>query len=312
MKYIFILFLFATHFTIGQSINPDKLIELYTTFGAYRYMDVQPEMKQLDALKNEENEQLTFVSELILNGIQSPKLLLTENYLILPDTAELRTVYVLNSLYYHTYYPTQKDQRKLIDSLQTATISKPDLILGYYDFLFSLAFKQKANRDMSQLNIDLNRCVQNDSIGQTILFLELFSQSMKNIARSPAQNSSPNQLEALEAEYRKLPTFTAAGSSVANTQPFHAFTGFPSIDFNVLHHQRTERSFYKIKLEWYLINLYGYYILGKIEWGLEASNERIWLKTALHRSDLYGYVEPLFGEQLKTINDSVNKSLNEK
>lgn len=61
-----------------------------------------------------------------------------------------------------------------------------------------------------------------------------------------------------------------------------------------------------------LLNLYGYYTLGKIEWGLETSNERIWLKTALHRSDFYRYVEPLFGEQLKTINDSINKTLDEK
>lgn len=302
-KALICVFLAVASPGFGQKADPDKIINLHNLSGQYRWANGEPEAHHLQELKNESTKEFKFLSNLVADAFENPDSLLTEKYFILPDSSNLRLAYILNALYFN-YSLLETQQKKLIDSLQVAAIRQPDLVHSYYDLLFALAGKRTTSVDLSKVDIDLNRCVPDDTIGQSILFLKFMSKPLVNLKPEPdSQHLSLS--EGIEAAFKRYPTF--------NQKPFFEMTGFPIPDFQVQFYQGIGLSgFYKQTLTSYFYLLYGYYYAVEKDFGTPEATERVWFKTALHRSELYPFLTPQLQEPMNQMNLKINATLNGK
>lgn len=303
-KLILIIVSIIPNLIFGQNEYQNKTIRLHNIVGAYRYANVEPEEKQLLDLKNEKSKEFKFLSNLIVDAFETPELLLSEKYLILSDTFALRSVYTLNALYLKSFALKESQQKKLIDSLQVAVISRPDFVNSYYNLLFSLAGKRITPFDLNTKDVDLKRCVPNDTTGQTILFMNLISTCFKYV-RSEPNTQDVSHLKALEAQYKKYPTF--------NKKPFYEMVDFQLTDFQVNFYQGLGfSSFYRKNLESYFLMLLGYFDVVKNELGESEAYERVWSKSALHIKELYVFLETSLARSMVEKNNFINATFNTK
>lgn len=287
---------------LSQTTNVDKLFNFNNIVGGYRYANVEPEGDVLQKLKNEKAKEYQYVSSLVVTAFENPDSLLTEKYLTIPDSSSLRLIYKLNALYYTSFQKNESQQKKMLDSLNVASISQPDLVHSYYNFLFS--FLKKQSIDYSSVDIDLNKCVPGDSVGQIILFLTAVNICSMSIKSNPNLQSE-SLMEALENEYKRFPKF--------NKKPFYEMTAFPIIDFQVNFYQGIGiSSFYRNRLTWYFMLLMGYYYVVKEESGETAAINKVWLKTALQNAELYSFLNENYERSMIKLSETVNSTFNAK
>ncbi|MCH2231768.1 MAG: hypothetical protein MK105_15650 [Crocinitomicaceae bacterium] len=285
---IFTIALIA-NLALSQKLDKDCIIELYGFYGK-NVMSSKPDKKELKSIGQDFPAKFEFISEFIKETTLPNNDLLTDRFLVLPDTFSLKVVYIIDALYQNPSKKVVYEESVLIDSLLKADIDRKELIDEYYSTIFTSFSNKNKPFDLSKVDFDLEKLVPNDSIGQAIMFLRTMEECGKHIRGYMGFGGEDGIKNAYDL-ILKYPKFSG--------KEYYKFISFDFDDF--------EFEIYNDRgLESYLTNYLGKYysvLYNHLICIMEITKDRdkglaLWNNSILSNSDFYKYANPRIQEEL--------------
>jgi hypothetical protein len=298
MKYkqiILSIFIGITSFnSLSQSSDNERIIELSNFYGKY-LMGSSPDKKELNSFGSDYPDKFNFITEFAKETTKSNNLLLTDKFLTLPDTFSLRLVYIFDALYQNPHKKVKYKPEILVDSLLSADIEKIELIDEYYSTIFTSIGNKNRPFDLTNVDIDLNKYIQNDSIGQAILFLRCMETCGKFI-KGYMSIADEKSLKAALKDLKKYPSF--------NGKPYYCFNAFPKTDILLeMYNDRGKESYYNNLLGSYYLVLYSHLICISNLTTNQTDINNLWSQSILSNSEYYQYAYEWLRVELEKLNE---------
>lgn len=218
-----LLNVFITILCFSQATENNKLIELAKGYKDFMFRNEPPKnfVKELE-LNLPANLKTT--SDFILQTIISDNDLLKQQYLVLPDTSTLKSIYIIRNINFNLREENPVDNNKLIDSLRSSYISKYELIDCYYSILFASVGNKNKPFNFSKIDFTLKEYNLTNDTEKGIFFLECMSYCGTEIWGYMNIVKPANTKEALEY-IRKYPKF--------NGLKYYQYTDLNFPDFEI-------------------------------------------------------------------------------
>lgn len=281
IKYLLIsgIALLATS-VLSQKSDHECITEL-SNFYAKNVMSSKPDKRELKSIGLDFPAKFAFVTEYIKETSLPDNKLLTVKFLVLPDTFSLKVVKIIDALYQNPFKKVVYEDAVLIDSLLKAKIDRKELIDEYYSTIFTSTGNKNRPFDLTNVDIDLNKCVPNDSLGQAILFLRCMETSGKFI-KGYMRIADEKSLKAALKDIKKYPSF--------NGKPYYCFNAFPKTDILMeLYNDRGNDSYYNNLLGSYYLVLYSHLVCLSNLTTDQISINNLWSQSILSDSEYYQY-----------------------
>lgn len=278
----------ANH-TLSQKLDKDCIIELSGFYGK-NVMSSKPDKKELKSIGQDFPAKFEFISDFIKETTLPNNDLLTDRFLVLPDSFSLKVVYIIDALYQNSSKKVVYEESVLIDSLLKADIDRKELIDEYYSTIFTSFSNKNKPFDLSKVDFDLEKLVPNDYIGQAILFLRTMEECGKHIRGYMGFGGEDGIKNAYDL-ILKYPKF--------NSKEYYKFSSFDFDDFEFeIYNDRGPESYLTNYLGKYYSVLYNHLICI-----MEITKDRdkgleLWNNSILSNSDFYQYANPRIREKL--------------
>ncbi len=288
---LFFLLLLA-HSGIGQTPENDKIIELAKAYKDFMFRnDATKEI--LKDIKKDVPGNLTAAAAFIVQTISKNNKLLNKDYLMLPDSGTIKTIYIIRAINLNLREESQIDNLNLIESLKTQDIPRLELIDNYYGMLFTAVGNKNAEFDLSKENFDLKEFNLRNETEKGIFFLQCMRLCGAVIWGYMNVVKPPNTKKAHEY-IKKFPRF--------NGQPYFQYTDMYFPDFQMVIIKKDGAQSYK---SYYLDKYYELLVNHLICLSKEGASEKeqydLVLGSILKESNLYKYtkLKPTLEEILK-------------
>lgn len=286
----------ATIVCFAQSSSNDKVIELGKIYKDFMFRN-DPPKSVISQTKKNTPDNLKKSSDFIIETVTFKNKLLKKEYLTLPDSQTLKTLYIIRAVNFNMREDNPIDNNVLIDSLKNKTIEKYELVDNYYSMLFTGVGNKNQPFNFSRINFTLNDYMLSDETEKGILFLKCMDLCGTSIWGYMNIVKPPNTKEAMQY-INHFPKF--------NSQPYYQYNDFSFTDFEMKITEEKEKESYKS----YYINkhyetlLYHLMCLHK-EGGTEDEKNDLLLGSILKNQNYYKYSE--HKETLESIFQVVKK-----
>ena len=154
----------------SQNLDSDHLIELGKFYSSYMFMSNPPKTVEKD-LGDDFNEDFEGAVAFIKEAAKSNNKLLSDKYLLLPDTVTLKIIYIVDALHQNPHREKPLTPNTLIDSLLNSPTPLFELADEYYSTLFTAVGNKNKPFNMSKVNFSLDEYGLNSDLLKGIFYL---------------------------------------------------------------------------------------------------------------------------------------------
>ena len=285
MRKIWLLFAGIVFFFSSYSQDADKklkgqLIELAKIYHGFSFVNT-PTNSTKDRLAAIDITGLKPSAEFIGESIKSNNNIITDKYLVKPDLATLKYIFIIRNINWNLFESDPVDNYALIDSLTKTDLNKYELLSCYYDMMFMSVGNKNRPFDMSKVNFDMSKLGFEDETEKGIFFLKsieafgTFIWGYMNIPKPPNYKAAMDIID-------KYPTY--------NEQPYYQFSELSFKDFDiVIEKDKPKQSFKKYHINKFLNTLLHHSIcLGEKKKGKDEQ-QKIMLGSIMSNEFYYKY-----------------------
>jgi hypothetical protein len=235
------ILIFTSQISFGQI--SDGLIELGKAYRQFMFRN-NPPSEFLKGLEKYDSTELAYPAKFIREAIMENSSILSDTYLKRPIDKDLKYLYIIVHINYNLRKDNPRDNKELINELESKNILTQDLVDNYYSMLITCYGNKVKPFDMSKENFDLNSYGLKDDTEKAIMFLEVMRLcglqiwGYINVVKPPKYE--------LALEYiNKYPKF--------NSLPYYQFLdlNFPDFQINIESQEKVQS--YKL---YYIDNYY--------------------------------------------------------
>lgn len=272
----------VTIFSIGQTTENDKLIELGKAYKNFMFRNEPPKNLVKDLLGNVQ-ENLKISTNFIAQTITTDNDLLKQEYLILPDSQSLKFIYIVRSINFNIRKESQIDNNKLIDSLKLSNIPKNELVDSYYSMLFASVCNKIQPFNFSKIDFKLKDYKLTNDTEKGIFFLECMDFCGKTIWGYMNIVKPPNTEKAYD-NIKKYPKF--------NGLKYYQYTDLNFPDFEmIIMKDKGKQSYKSYYIDKYYDLLLSHLICLNKEGAKEKDINDLLLGSILNDNNLYIYTK---------------------
>lgn len=143
-------------FSIGQTINKEQVVELGEFYSNYMFLS-SPSKSVIKAFGEDFSEEMKTVVEFVKELTKTKNDLLTDDFLVLPDTSTLLIVYAVDAMYQNRRSKTEVNQSELVESVINGDIPYNELVDEYYQTLFSSVSNKNKPFNLSKVNFEMKK-----------------------------------------------------------------------------------------------------------------------------------------------------------
>jgi hypothetical protein len=233
-----------------------RLGRIYATFNGEKNLPVSVGKQVFyDSLPESQKRPRKFLFE----TLKSQNNILTDEFLILPDSSTLKTLYIVRSVAWNQGPDHYLKDYLLVDSLFKTTVSHEELVSCYYNMLFFSTINKRTPFYLSKYNFIPENYNLKTSREKAIFFLESVSNFFLLIDPEKIKNSGVERNEANNI-LSQFPNY--------NGLPYYRFTEFDFETFSYAVNPEGTNFDYK------LFYLYNYFSLLNIHVDLLGSNNK--------------------------------------
>jgi len=204
-KILSIIIVFLSLSTYSQdTLNKIDIIELGKHYS--RFMFANDASKEIiKKLGKEYNDNMSTSLLFVKEVTQSDNKILSDKYLILPDTTTLKIIYIIDALHQNPHLEKPLEPTQIVDSLIKEEIPFHFLVDQYYQTIFTSVGNKNKPFDMSKVNFKMSEYNLNDR-QKAIFFLRCMDACGTQIYGFMNIVNPPNTKKALE-HIEKFPQF---------------------------------------------------------------------------------------------------------
>jgi hypothetical protein len=273
-KLILIFLLFSTIIVQGQNDNPDfanlvKLSELYSN-------DHTDSLKYLTSLEELRTINLNHIIDIMILLHQRSIEIFDTKYLSKPSLSELKYWAVIDAIMTNLRSDQKKKENNeiLARKVLSKEIDSRNLLVNYYNFIFSSVGYIFNTEDLSHYNFDLNSYDLENETEKGIFYISLLKPM---ILRFRVLNYMKNGPKLLEYAI-KLPKI--------NNKPYFEYVDFNFEDFD--NQYDVIKSYKKTELESYYSCLLAHYV-AIVDKGVKYEWKRMYNVSILSKPEYYQY-----------------------
>lgn len=283
-----------TLFSIGQTTENDKLVELGKAYNNFMFR-TEPPKDVVNDLQSNIPENLKVATNFITQTITTGNKLLTQPFITLPDNASLKFIYIIGAVDQNIRNENRIDNNKLIDSLETADVPKNELVDCYYAMLFTAVGNKNKPFDFSKVDFKLKDYNLTNDTEKGIFFLQCMRYCGSEIWGYMHIPKPANTKKAFDY-IKKFPKF--------NGLKYYQFTDLNFPDFEmIIIEDKGKQSYKTYYIDKYYDLLLSHLICLNKEGAKEKDINDLLLGSILKDSNLYKYtknketLEGIFQEQ---------------
>jgi hypothetical protein len=248
----------------------------------------------LRELRRDVPEGLKEATAFITEAITKNNRLVSAKFLRLPDERTLRALYTVEIVLQNLYADEPKDSKRIVDSAIGLDIPRSELVLNYYDKLFTSAGNKNGSGAFSGVDFKLKDLGLTNESDAAIFYLACVSH-LNSFVWGYINIAKPMNTKEAYAQIRKFPRF--------NGLPYYQFTELSFPDFLTVTDAKEGPQSFK---RHYIDKLYELLLIHVLslekEGGSDEARTDLLLSSILRQQKYYRYtalredLEKLFGE----------------